>query len=197
MYLFNDQDVLHLRDQRVHAVNKWGCPSRSRRLRAASNRVARRAQRRARFTRRSSTCPTRAAPAHDGHGPREPGGQERGFLHARTSTPTSFTLAPGRKIAYGLFETSAGTSSGSSIWSIASSPRTESRDAAHGAQDEPNGKASTSIIRKHHRSLRSGTYQYLRTITLDGDMTRICRAPDRRRGRRSSSAAIGLQDAPA
>ena len=96
------------------------------------------------------------------------------FYTLGPSTPTSFTLAPGRKIAYGLFEDIGKFE----FWKFdlehrKLAGRTEFKGRPRMAlKTSSNGKVLYIYQAGNTIDLYDAeTYQYLRTITLDGDMT--------------------------
>ena len=123
------------------------------------------------------TCRTRSEPPHHGHRPRRPRGEE-----ASTSTRSarrrglSFALAPDRKRAYGLFQRDRPLRvldvrpRERPAWSTA---RRVQGPAAHGAARRARtARCSTSTWpATPSTSTTPRPIKYLRTITLDGDMT--------------------------
>ena len=114
-------------------------------------------------------------------------------------------MAPGRKVGYGLFQEIGRYE----FWKFdlearKLAGRTEFGPAAHVAQDQLERQGALHLQRRRHdRSLRRRDLQYLRTITLDGDMTAelfVLPAPPavvRRRHRPASSgtsAWISIRD---
>jgi hypothetical protein len=96
------------------------------------------------------------------------------FYMLGPSTPTSFTLAPGRKVAYGLFEDIGRYE----FWKFdlehrKFAGRTEFKGRPRMAlKTSSNGKVLYIYQAGNTIDLYdAATYQYLRTITLDGDMT--------------------------
>jgi hypothetical protein len=96
------------------------------------------------------------------------------FYMLGPSTPTSFTLAPGRKVAYGLFEDIGRYE----FWKFdlehrKFAGRTEFKGRPRMAlKTSSNGKVLYIYQAGNTIDLyEAETYQYLRTITLDGDMT--------------------------
>jgi hypothetical protein len=96
------------------------------------------------------------------------------FYTLGPSTPTSFTLAPGRKVAYGLFEDIGKYE----FWKFdlehrKLAARTEFKGRPRMAlKTSSNGKVLYIYQAGNTIDLYDAeTYQYLRTITLDGDMT--------------------------
>jgi hypothetical protein len=96
------------------------------------------------------------------------------FYTIGPSTPTSFTLAPGRKVAYGLFEDIGRYE----FWKFdlehrKFAGRTEFKGRPRMAlKTSSNGKVLYIYQAGNTIDLyEAETYQYLRTITLDGDMT--------------------------
>jgi hypothetical protein len=96
------------------------------------------------------------------------------FYTLGPSTPTSFTLAPGRKVAYGLFEDIGRFE----FWKFdlehrKLAGRTEFKGRPRMAlKTSSNGKVLYIYQAGNTIDLYDAeTYQYLRTITLDGDMT--------------------------
>jgi hypothetical protein len=96
------------------------------------------------------------------------------FYMLGPSTPTSFTLAPGRKVAYGLFEDIGRYE----FWKFdlehrKFAGRTEFKGRPRMAlKTSSNGKVLYIYQAGNTIDLYDAeTYQYLRTITLDGDMT--------------------------
>jgi hypothetical protein len=96
------------------------------------------------------------------------------FYTLGPSTPTSFTLAPGRKVAYGLFEDIGKYE----FWKFdlehrKLAGRTEFKGRPRMAlKTSSNGKVLYIYQAGNTIDLYDAeTYQYLRTITLDGDMT--------------------------
>jgi hypothetical protein len=96
------------------------------------------------------------------------------FYTLGPSTPLSFTLAPGRKIAYGLYEEIGRYE----FWKFdlehrTLAGRTEFKGRPRmGLKTSSNGKVLYIYVAGNTIDLYDAeTYQYLRTITLDGDMT--------------------------
>jgi hypothetical protein len=96
------------------------------------------------------------------------------FYTLGPSTPVSFTLAPGRKMAYGLFQDIGRFE----FWKFDLEHRKlAARTEFHGRprmslKTSSNGKVLYIYNAGNTIDLwDTGTYQYLRTITLDGDMT--------------------------
>ena len=177
MYLFSDQDVLIYETDEVHAGRQVGAVEADRGgLRPARVRLERHPQRRARLLhRRSST-------SQDPVQHRRIMGIGRVNLAAKTvdfytlgpSSPVSFTMAPGRKIGYGLFQDIGRYE----FWKF----DLESRKLAGRTEftGRPRMSLKTSSNGKVLYIYNAGntidlydaeTYQYMRTITLDGDMT--------------------------
>ncbi len=140
MYLFSEQDVLIYETTDVHAGRQVGALEAGRGgLRRASSSVR---------STPSTTSPastprifTRAGsgaePPHDGHRPRQPGGQDGRLLHPRSGDAgRASRWRPSRKVAYGLMSArSATTSSGSST----------SRDERVAARAEFEGRPRMSL----------------------------------------------------
>jgi len=96
------------------------------------------------------------------------------FFTLGPSTPVSFTLAPGRKVAYGLFDEIGHYE----FWKFdlehrKLAGRTEFKGRPRmGMKTSSNGKVLYIYVAGNTIDLYDAeTYQYLRTITLDGDMT--------------------------
>ena len=96
------------------------------------------------------------------------------FFTLGPSTGVSFTLAPGRKVAYGLLEEIGRTE----FWKFdlehrKLAGRTEFKGRPRmGLKTSSNGKVLYVYVAGNTIDLYDAeTYQYLRTITLDGDMT--------------------------
>jgi hypothetical protein len=96
------------------------------------------------------------------------------FFTLGPSTPVSFTLAPGRKVAYGLFDEIGHYE----FWKFdlehrKLAGRTEFKGRPRmGLKTSSNGKVLYIYVAGNTIDLYDAeTYQYLRTITLDGDMT--------------------------
>jgi len=96
------------------------------------------------------------------------------FFTLGPSTPVSFTLAPGRKVAYGLFDEIGRYE----FWKFdlehkRLAGRTEFKGRPRmGLKTSSNGKVLYIYVAGNTIDLYDAeTYQYLRTITLDGDMT--------------------------
>jgi hypothetical protein len=96
------------------------------------------------------------------------------FYTLGPSTPLSFTLAPGRKVAYGLYEEIGRYE----FWKFdlehrTLAARTEFKGRPRmGLKTSSNGKVLYIYVAGNTIDLYDAeTYQYLRTITLDGDMT--------------------------
>ncbi len=96
------------------------------------------------------------------------------FYTLGPSTPMSFTLAPGRKVAYGLFEDIGRYE----FWKFdlehrRFAARTEFAGRPRmGLKTSSNGKVLYIFVAGNTIDLYDAeTYQYLRTITLEGDMT--------------------------
>ncbi len=96
------------------------------------------------------------------------------FFTLGPSTPVSFTLAPGRKVAYGLFEEIGRHE----FWKFdlehrKLAGRTEFKGRPRmGLKTSSNGKVLYIYVAGNTIDLYDAeTYQYMRTITLDGDMT--------------------------
>lgn len=96
------------------------------------------------------------------------------FFTLGPSTPVSFTLAPGRKVAYGLFEEIGHHE----FWKFdlehrKLASRTEFKGRPRmGLKTSSNGKVLYIFVAGNTIDLYDAeTYQYMRTITLDGDMT--------------------------
>ncbi|HEV3057585.1 MAG TPA: hypothetical protein VGY48_05015 [Vicinamibacterales bacterium] len=96
------------------------------------------------------------------------------FYTLGPSTPLSFTMAPGRKVAYGLFEDIGRYE----FWKFdlehrKLAGRTEFKGRPRmGLKTSSNGKVLYIYVAGNTIDLYDAeSYQYLRTITLDGDMT--------------------------
>jgi hypothetical protein len=96
------------------------------------------------------------------------------FYTLGPSTPLSFTMAPGRKVAFGLFEEIGRYE----FWKFdlehrKLAARTEFKGRPRmGLKTSSNGKVLYIYVAGNTIDLYDAdTYQYLRTITLDGDMT--------------------------
>jgi hypothetical protein len=96
------------------------------------------------------------------------------FFTLGPATGVSFTLAPGRKVAYGLFEEIGRHE----FWKFdlehrKLASRTEFRGRPRmGLKTSSNGKVLYIYVAGNTIDLYDAeTYQYMRTITLDGDMT--------------------------
>jgi hypothetical protein len=96
------------------------------------------------------------------------------FYTLGPSTPVSFTMAPGRKVAYGLFEDIGRFE----FWKFdlerrKFAGRTEFKGRPRmGLKTSSNGKVLYIFVAGNTIDLYDAeTYQYLRTITIEGDMT--------------------------
>jgi hypothetical protein len=96
------------------------------------------------------------------------------FFTLGPATPLSFTMAPGRKVAYGLYEDIGRYE----FWKFDLEHRklvgrTEFKGRSRmGLKTSSNGKVLYIYVAGNTIDLYDAeTYQYLRTITLDGDMT--------------------------
>ena len=178
MYLFSDQDVLIYDTDDLQAGGQVGAVAADRgRLRPPRVRLARRHQRRARLLhRRSSTCQDPVQHRRImGIGRVNLAAKTRRLLHRsarRRGSASRWRRAARRPTACS--RRSAATSSGRSISSTGSSrSRTEFEGRPRMAlKTSSNGKVLYIYDAGNTIDLYdAATYQYLRTITLDGDMT--------------------------
>ena len=138
------------------------------------------------------------APPDDGHRPSEPGGEERGFLHARPLDRSELRDGARPEGGYGLFEDIGRYE----FWKfdlehrkLAGRMEFKGRPRM-GLKTSSNGKVLYIYVAGNTIDLYDAeTYQYLRTITIDGDQTtELFVLPDPRpRSRRAAQVSDELQ----